>query len=78
MSSYYFGLVELIFVFGLALAFYVWQMNSLNRDIAAREERERIEDKRKTAAKQIAGSNNHSHDQNLASQNAQPDDPASK
>ncbi len=41
MSSYYFGLVELIFVFGLALAFYVWQMRSLKRDIAAREERER-------------------------------------
>jgi len=40
MSSSYFGLVELVLVFGLAIAFYFWQMSSLKRDVKAREERE--------------------------------------
>jgi len=40
MSGNHFGLIELIFTFGLAVAFYVWQMTTLKRDVKAREERE--------------------------------------
>ena len=40
MSGNYFGWVELIFTFGLAVAFYIWQMTTLKRDVKAREERE--------------------------------------
>jgi hypothetical protein len=39
----YFGIIEAIFVFGLAIAFYVWQKRSLARDIAKREAKEREE-----------------------------------
>lgn len=39
MQNYY-GLIELVFVFGGVTAFVVWQMRQLNRDIKAREERE--------------------------------------
>jgi hypothetical protein len=43
MIQHYFGIIEAVFVFGLALAFYVWQRRSLARDIAKREAREREE-----------------------------------
>jgi hypothetical protein len=39
----YFGIIEAVFVFGLALAFYFWQRRSLARAIAEREARERAE-----------------------------------
>jgi membrane protein required for beta-lactamase induction len=40
LSSNYFGLIEGVLVVGLAIAFYIWQMRTLNRDVKAREERE--------------------------------------
>lgn len=40
MSDSWFGIIELVFVFGLAVAFYIWQMTTLKRDVKAREERE--------------------------------------
>ncbi len=40
MSSNWFGLVEGLLIVALAVAFYVWQMKTLNRDIRAREDRE--------------------------------------
>jgi hypothetical protein len=43
MLQHYFGIIEAVFVFGLALAFYVWQRRSLSRDIAKREAKEREE-----------------------------------
>lgn len=43
MIENYFGMIEAIFVFGLAIAFYVWQRRSLNRDIAERLAREKAE-----------------------------------
>lgn len=43
MIEQWFGLIEAVFVFGLAITFYLWQSRSLKRDIAAREERERRE-----------------------------------
>lgn len=36
----HFGIIEAVLVFGLALAFFLWQRASLKRDIARREERE--------------------------------------
>jgi len=50
MSSYWFGLAEAILVVGLAVAFYVWQMATLKRDVKAREEREAREVAAKSAA----------------------------
>ena len=41
MIERYFGLIEAVFVFGLALAFYLWQRHTLKRDMREREERER-------------------------------------
>ncbi|MDH4440366.1 MAG: hypothetical protein QE284_08260 [Rhizobium sp.] len=32
MFEHYFGLIEAVFVFGLAIAFYVWQMRDLKRE----------------------------------------------
>lgn len=43
MSAYY-GLIEVGLVFFLAIAFAIWQMRTLNRDVKAREERERREE----------------------------------
>ncbi len=40
MIQQYFGIIEAIFVFGLAIAFYFWQSRSLKRDIAKRIEAE--------------------------------------
>ena len=37
------GQIEATFVFGLAIAFYVWQRRSLKRDNEAYEERKRRE-----------------------------------
>ncbi len=45
MIEEYFGLIEGGFVFSLAIAFYFWQRHTLKRDIAARLERERLEEK---------------------------------
>lgn len=39
MGGYY-GLIEALFVFGLAIAFFIWQKISLSRDVRARKERE--------------------------------------
>ncbi len=39
----YFGIIEAAFVFGLAIAFYVWQKRSLAKAIAEREAKEREE-----------------------------------
>lgn len=41
MSSYAFGAIEGILIIVLLIAFYIWQMRTLNRDVKAREERER-------------------------------------
>lgn len=43
MFEGYYGLIEVLFVFALAIAFYIWQSRSLARDIAARKDRERDE-----------------------------------
>ena len=43
MIEQWLGLIKAVFVFGLAIAFCLWQSRSLKRDIAAREERERRE-----------------------------------
>ncbi len=32
LFEHYFGLIEAVFVFGLAIAFYVWQMRDLKRE----------------------------------------------
>lgn len=34
MVEHYFGLIEALFVFGLAIAFYVWQMRDLKKENA--------------------------------------------
>jgi hypothetical protein len=34
LLEHYFGLIEALFVFGLAVAFYVWQMRDLKRENA--------------------------------------------
>lgn len=39
----YHGLVEIVFAFGLCVAFYIWQKRSLDRDIKARRAREAAE-----------------------------------
>lgn len=39
MLEHYFGLIEAIFVFGLAIAFYIWQRRDLRK--YEREDRER-------------------------------------
>jgi len=36
----HFGIIELALTAAGALAFYIWQMRSLNRDVAARKARE--------------------------------------
>lgn len=43
MLEKYFGLIEAAFVFSVVIGFYLWQRHTLNRDIAARLERERLE-----------------------------------
>ena len=40
MSSYYFGVIEGVMIIALIIAFYIWQMRTLNRDVKAREDRE--------------------------------------
>lgn len=42
MLENYFGIIEAIFVFSLAIAFYVWQMRDLKKEKAKAEARERI------------------------------------
>jgi hypothetical protein len=37
----FFGLIEATFVAACAIGFYIWQMRSLNRDIAKRKAREK-------------------------------------
>ena len=37
----YFGIIEAIFVFSLAIAFYIWQMRDLKKEKAKAEARER-------------------------------------
>lgn len=39
LLEHYFGLIEAIFVFGLAIAFYIWQRRDLRK--YEREDRER-------------------------------------
>jgi hypothetical protein len=34
LLEHYFGLIEALFVFGLAIAFYVWQMRDLKKENA--------------------------------------------
>jgi hypothetical protein len=34
LVEHYFGLIEALFVFGLAIAFYVWQMRDLRKENA--------------------------------------------
>lgn len=46
MFGRYFALIEIAFVFGLAVAFYIWQMRTLKRDMAERERRELAEAER--------------------------------
>lgn len=41
MLENYFGIIEAIFVFCLAIAFYIWQMRDLKREKAKAEARER-------------------------------------
>ncbi|MCZ8178866.1 MAG: hypothetical protein O9309_07545 [Rhizobium sp.] len=40
MLENYFGIIEAIFVFSLAIAFYVWQMRDLKKEKAKAEARE--------------------------------------
>ena len=37
MDAQWFGLIELVFVFGVFLAFYVWQMRDLKKRADARK-----------------------------------------
>ena len=32
--THYYGLIEVLFVFSAAIAFYIWQMRSLKRDMS--------------------------------------------
>lgn len=48
MIAEYFGLIEAGFVFGLAIAFYVWQRHTLRRDTREYEERIRREAREKS------------------------------
>lgn len=41
MLENYFGIIEAIFVFSLAIAFYIWQMRDLKKEKAKAEARER-------------------------------------
>ncbi len=41
MLEHYFGIIEAIFVFGLAVAFYVWQMRDLKKEKLKAEARAR-------------------------------------
>ncbi len=41
MLESYFGIIEAIFVFSLAIAFYVWQMRDLKKEKARAAARER-------------------------------------
>jgi cytoskeletal protein RodZ len=43
MNPQYYGLIELVLVFGGLLAFFWWQMHSLKRAKAEREAREEAE-----------------------------------
>ncbi len=60
MSTSYYGLIEVVLVFGLAIAFYVWQMKTLKRDVKAREEREARE--RSAAPSSTAGHSERQHE----------------
>ncbi|MEM1140269.1 MAG: hypothetical protein AAGH45_10350 [Pseudomonadota bacterium] len=44
MLREYFGIIEGAMVFTLAVGFYIWQMRTLKRDIAARKAREAAEE----------------------------------
>jgi len=41
LLEHYFGIIEAIFVFSLAIAFYVWQMRDLKKAKREAEARER-------------------------------------
>lgn len=41
MLEHYFGIIEAIFIFSLALAFYVWQMRDLKKEKLKAEARAR-------------------------------------
>ncbi|MBB5275303.1 hypothetical protein HNR26_001347 [Rhizobium rosettiformans] len=41
MLEHYFGIIEAIFVFSLAIAFYVWQMRDLKKEKLKAEARAR-------------------------------------
>ncbi|MFN3363076.1 MAG: hypothetical protein ACK40W_03875 [Allorhizobium sp.] len=41
MLEHYFGIIEAIFIFSLAIAFYVWQMSDLKKAKLEAEARER-------------------------------------
>ncbi|RKE79518.1 hypothetical protein [Rhizobium sp. AG855] len=41
MLEHYFGIIEAIFVFSLAIAFYVWQMRDLKKEKTKAEIRAR-------------------------------------
>jgi|GEM_PF-3054891 len=60
MSSKWFGAVEGLLIVALAIAFYVWQMRTLNRDVKAREEREARE--RSAAPPPTPGHTERQHD----------------
>jgi len=56
MMNKYLGLIEMTIMFGFAFAFCIWQFRSLNRDVAERQARERME---RDAAAGSAGAPGH-------------------
>lgn len=50
MLESYFGIIEAIFVFSLAIAFYVWQMRDVKKEKARAAARER---ERERGARQL-------------------------
>jgi Flp pilus assembly protein TadB len=44
LLEHYFGLIEALFVFGLAIAFYVWQMRDLKKENARAKARAEAEE----------------------------------
>lgn len=47
MLENYFGLIEAVFVFSLAIAFYVWQRRDLNKYKREDQERRAAEERQK-------------------------------
>lgn len=48
MLEHYFGIIEAIFIFSLAIAFYVWQMRDLKKAKLEAEARERMTEQHET------------------------------